>query len=104
MKKCKGRIILGTTAVAAALTFGGCAGGRSPAEESGSTAAVTAEEASEAKSADTAEEAQKADSAEEAQTAENARKEERREKKERDFEVFDPITNYNNVVYGPPEE
>ena len=44
MKRRKGRIILGTTAVAAALTFGGCTGGNNPSAEAGSSAAVTVQE------------------------------------------------------------
>ena len=65
MKRRKSRIILGTTAVAAALTFGGCSGSQntSPAE---SNTAVTAQENT-AETADTAKTA--AETADTAKTA-----------------------------------
>ena len=119
MKRRKGRLILGTTAVAAALALGGCAGGAKPSAETGSSTSVTASEAqtadtaSEAQTADTASEAQTADTALEAQTADTAAEAQTGEKPhdeanegetDKDFEVFDPLDNYNVVVYGPPKE
>lgn len=73
----KRRIILGTTAVAAALTIGGCSGARP--EDTG-TAAVVQESGSEAGT--------------EQNTGETIL----------DFEKFDVEQNINNVVYGPPAE
>lgn len=103
MKKRKGRIILGTTAVAAALTLGGCAGGNT-APQAGSTAAVTSDTASEAKTEDVPEEAQTAETASDTQTADKPKNEENEGETIRDFEVFDPADNYNNIVYGPPKD
>ena len=110
MKRRKGRIILGTTAVAAALTLGGCAGGGNTAPQTGSTAAVTSDTAAEAKTedapqtADTAQEAMTAETASDTQTAEKHESEENEGETIRDFEVFDPADNYNNIVYGPPKD
>ena len=113
MKRRKGRIILGTTAVAAALTLGGCAGGGNTAPQTGSTAAVTSDTAAEAKTEDAPDAAQTADTAQGAKTAETASDTQTAEKHEseenegetiRDFEVFDPADNYNNIVYGPPKD
>ena len=113
MKRRKGRIILGTTAVAAALTLGGCSGGGNTAPQSGSTAAVTSDTAVEAETAeapqaaqtaDTEQEAAAAETASEAQTEGNTQVEENEGETIKDFEVFDPADNYNNIVYGPPKD
>ena len=45
MKRLKGRILLGTTAVAAALTIGGCSPGQNTKPEEESNASVTAQTA-----------------------------------------------------------
>lgn len=113
MKRRKGRIILGTTAVAAALTLGGCAGGGNPSAETGRTAAVAAETSADAQTVETTAEAQTAETASgaqaaettaEAQTAETAQSEENEGQTIKDFEVFDPDLNYNDIVYGPPKD
>ena len=125
MKRRKSRIILGTTAVAAALTFGGCSGSQntSPAEsntavtaqentaETADTAKTAAETADTAKTAgeeadtdvtaaaaDTSETAAEDETAVEAATGEYAPPE------TYEIEVFDVNENYNSVVYGPPAE
>ena len=77
MKRMKRRIILGTTAVAAALTIGGCSGAR--LEDAG-TAATVQESGSETGNEQNAGETIL------------------------DFEEFDVEQNINNVVYGPPAE
>ena len=46
MKRIRGRILLGTTAVAAALTIGGCSPGQSANTAEDSSTAVTAQTAS----------------------------------------------------------
>ena len=133
MKRRKGRIILGTTAVAVALTFGGCTGGNNPSAEAGSSAAVTVQESTQEQPEP--EEAEKAGDSENAgqeqagasenadqdqtgtsenadqdqadsvsQTSEASQSEEDEEETDKDFEVFDPLDNYNVVVYGPPKE
>ena len=82
MKRVKGRIILGTTAVAAALTFSGCR--QTPSGQESGTAAT-------AETADTADTADNSDSADTGKTI-------------LDFEEFDVNENYNNVVSGPPAD
>ena len=46
MKRLKGRILLGTTAVAAALTIGGCSPGQNTKPEERSNTSITAQTAS----------------------------------------------------------
>ena len=131
MKRKKGRIILGTTAVAAALTLGGCSGGGNTAPQAGNTAEVTADTAVEAETAEapqaahteeaaqeaktegapqaahtaeTEQEAAAAETASEALTEGEPQNEENAGETIRDFEVFDPEDNYNVVVYGPPKD
>ena len=113
MKRKKGRIILGTTAVAAALTLGGCSGGGNTAPQTGNTAEVTADTAVEAETVEAPQAAQTAETEQEAAAAETAsealtegepQNEENAGETIRDFEVFDPEDNYNVVVYGPPKD
>lgn len=75
MKRMKKRIILGTAAVAAALTIGGCSGSQ---PEDTAAAATVQESGSEAGNEQNAGETIL------------------------DFEEFDVEQNINNVVYGPP--
>ena len=109
MKKRKGRIILGTTAVAAALTLGGCAGSTNPSAEAGSSTAFTAQESTE-NTADLAQSGTEK-TADPAQAQQGATTESSAEASSAgagntigDFEVFDPIDNINEVVYGPPQD
>jgi protein-disulfide isomerase len=115
MKRRKGRIILGTTAVAAALTLGGCAGSGNPSAEAGSSTAVTAQQSTE-NTADPAQAQQNATTenssaeassqAQQGVTAENSAEASSAGAGNTigDFEVFDPIDNINEVVYGPPQD
>ena len=115
MKRRKGRIILGTTAVAAALTFGGCAGSAKPSAEAGSSTSVTAQQSTE-NNADPAQvqegaTAEKSSAEASSQVQEDATTESSAGASSagtgnsgRDFEVFDPIDNINEVVYGPPQD
>ena len=120
MKRRKGRIILGTTAVAAALTLGGCAGSTNPSAEAGSSTAVTAQQGTEntadpaqSSTENTADPAQASteNTADPAQAQQGATTESSAEASSAgagntigDFEVFDPIDNINEVVYGPPQD
>ena len=89
MKRVKGRIILGTAAVAAALTISGCSGNQNASQGTQSCTAVTAQGSTqEASGTEKTEEESGADMATTVL----------------DYEKFDVNDNYNNVVYGPPPE
>ena len=89
MKRVKGRILLGTTAVAAALTISGCSGNQNTSTGAQTSTATTARESTEESAA--AERTGEESAANMASTV-------------LDFDTFDVNDNFNNVVYGPPSE